>query len=54
MKKFIKEINPKQAVMVHCAKEHSVFDKTIEQEMMADSECRTQFIFAEEGEIYRL
>lgn len=54
MKTFIKQINPKQAVVVHCAKEKSVFDNTIEQEMMHDSECRTQFIFPEEGEIYKL
>lgn len=54
MKKFIKKINPKQAVVVHCAKEYSMFDRTIEQAMMADSDCRTQFLFAEEKEIYRL
>lgn len=54
MKKFIKRINPRQAVLVHCGKEQSVFDKTIEQEMMKDVDCRTQFIFAEEKEIYML
>lgn len=54
MKSFIKRINPKQAVIVHCGKEYSVFDQTIEQEVMMDGECRTQFIFAEEKEIYRL
>lgn len=54
MKKFIKTINPRQAVLVHCEKEYSVFDRTIEQEMMSDVDCRTQFIFAEEKEIYKL
>lgn len=54
MKEFIKKLNPKQAVIVHCAKEYSVFDNTIEQIMMMDGECRTQFIFAEEKEIYKL
>jgi Cft2 family RNA processing exonuclease len=54
MKKFIKKINPKQAVLVHCGKEYSEFDKTIEQEIMMDGECRTQFIFAEEKEVYKL
>ncbi len=54
MKKFIKAVNPRQAVLVHCEKEYSVFDRTIEQEMMADGDCRTQFIFAEEKEIYKL
>lgn len=54
MKSFIKKINPKQAVIVHCGKEYSVFDQTIEQEVMRDGDCRTQFIFAEENEIYQL
>lgn len=54
MKQFIKCINPKKAVVVHCAKENSVFDETIEQVMMYDGECRTQFIFAEDKEIYKL
>ena len=51
---FLRKINPRQAVVVHCEKEHSVFEHTIEQEMMSDGESRTQFIFAEEGEIYKL
>lgn len=54
MKLFLKKLNPKLAVVVHCGKENSVFDQTIEQEMMLDSDCRTQFIFAEEGEIYKV
>lgn len=54
MKKLIKQINPKQAVLVHCAKGNSLSGETIEQEMMRDGECRTQFIFAEEKEIYQL
>ncbi len=54
MEGFIRKINPKQAVLVHCAKEYSTEDPTIEQVMMLDGECRTQFIFAEEKEIYRL
>lgn len=54
MKLFIKKINPRQVILVHCGREHSVFDQTIEQEMMLDGECRTQFIFAEENEIYKL
>lgn len=54
MEDFIRKINPKQAVLVHCAKEYSPGDSTIEQVMMLDGECRTQFIFAEEKEIYRL
>lgn len=54
MKHFIKKINPQKAVIVHCAKERDVFEKTIEQELMHDGECRTQFIFAEDGESYIL
>ncbi len=54
MKEFIKKINPRQAVMVHCAREHSPYDETIEQVLMLDGESRTQFIFAEEKEIYRI
>lgn len=53
MKTFIKKINPKQAVIVHCSKE-MISENTIEQIMMLDGECRTQFIFAEEEEIYQL
>lgn len=54
MKQFLKRINPRQAIVVHCGKENSVFDDTIEQEMMKDVDCRTQFTFADEEEIYRL
>mgnify|MGYP005750303809 CR=1 FL=1 len=54
MKIFLKKFNPKQAIVVHCGKEFSVFDHTIEQEMMLDGECCTQFVFAEENEIYKL
>lgn len=54
IKRFIKRINPKQAILVHCGKENSPFDNTIEQEMMLDGECKTQFIFAEEKIMYKL
>ena len=54
MKKFIKQLNPRRAVIVHCAKPHTFGDITIEQEILADGECRTQFIFAQENEIYKL
>lgn len=54
MRKFLKVLNPKQAVVVHCGKEKTVSDHTIEQEMMLDGDSRTQFLFAEEKEVYRL
>lgn len=54
MEEFIKKINPKLAVFVHCAKEYDREEDTIEQKLMADVDCRTQCIFAEEKEIYKL
>lgn len=43
-----------RAVLVHCARAYAAQDLTIEQVMMRDGECRTQFIFAKEKELYRL
>ncbi len=54
MKKFIKQLNPRQAVVVHCAKPFFGENTTIEQEIIKDGDCRTQFIFAQENEIYKL
>lgn len=54
MERFIRKTDPRQALLVHCAQAYSPEDPTIEQVMMRDGECRTQFIFAEEKEIYRL
>ena len=54
MKEFLKRINPRQAYLVHCAKEYSKEDQTIEQVLMLDGECRTQITFAEEEEVYKL
>jgi Cft2 family RNA processing exonuclease len=53
--KFIKKINPRTAVMVHCAaKKESDSGMTVEQILMRDADCQTQFIFAENEEIYRI
>ena len=49
---FIKRLNPAQAVIVHCGKEDGSA-RTVEQQLMYDGDCRTQFIFPEEKEIYR-
>lgn len=54
MKQFLKVINPKQAILVHCGKSYGDLNFTIEQEMMKDCESRTQFVFAEEKEVYML
>jgi len=52
---FLKKLNPKTAIMVHCAPEKETdTGMTIEQVLMRDAECRTQFIFAENEEIYRI
>ncbi|OOB78799.1 MAG: MBL fold metallo-hydrolase [Epulopiscium sp. Nuni2H_MBin001] len=53
MKQFIKKLNAKQIYMVHCARPYNRYDLSIEQDIMYD-ECRTQFTFVEEKEIYRL
>lgn len=52
---FIKKINPEIAVLVHCSpqtKKDSAI--TVEQVLMWDAECRTQFIFAENEVIHRI
>ncbi|MCI7812176.1 MAG: MBL fold metallo-hydrolase [Lachnospiraceae bacterium] len=56
MAQFLKKMNPKWAVIVHCGseKEGESDEDTIEQYLMRDADCRTQFLFAEEGEIYTL
>ena len=53
MTAFIKAINPRQAVVVHSP---GVVGKgtTIEQVLMRDSSTRTQFLFPEQGTVYRL
>jgi len=52
MKQFIKLINPKHVYLVHCASALHEGDTTIEQILMMDGDCRTQFTFAAEQEIY--
>ena len=54
MQEFIRRVNPKTAILVHCEKRKNEWDDTIEQIIMRDSNCRTQFIFAEESELYQL
>ena len=52
MKQLLKRVNPRQAIMVHCAPARSSYEHTIEQEILKDPECQTQFIFPEEGIAY--
>ena len=49
---FIKKINPKTAVIVHSPPSLDPFDVTVEQQLMSDADCRTQFVFANDGEAY--
>lgn len=48
---FIRKINPRTAIMVHCAPADSYANETVEQQLMMDAHCRTQFIFPEPGEV---
>ena len=50
---FIKKINPKIAVVVHSPCDDE-WNKTVEQELALNSECQTQFLFAENGQAYLL
>ena len=52
MKSFIKKINPRLAIMVHCAE--GMGYPVIEQELLRDADSKTQMIFPREGEIYSL
>lgn len=49
---FIKKINPQQAVIVHSPNNSDCELETVEQRLMYDAECRTQFLFPEEQELY--
>jgi len=52
---FIKKLNPRTAIMVHCASVRETdTGMTVEQILMRDADSRTQFIFAENEEIYRI
>ena len=54
LSELIRRINPRQTVIVHCAPSDIPGLPTIEQELMLDGDCRTQFMFAESKEIYQL
>lgn len=49
---FVKRLNPKTAVVVHSPPPFDPFDTTIEQTLMNDADCRTQFVFANDCEAY--
>ena len=53
MKAFIKKINPQQALVVHSPASPNHED-SIEQYLIRDADCQTQFIFPELQEIYRI
>lgn len=54
MQEFIKQLNPKQVVCVHCGTPKQAGDDTIEQALLRDGENRSQFLFPEEKECYLL
>lgn len=54
MEQLIEKVNPKQVVAVHCAPEKAPNDGTIEQVMIRKASSRTQFVFAENGSIYKI
>lgn len=54
MEQLISKINPRQVIAVHCAEKQNLQDETIEQIVMRNPSCRTQFVFAEDGCIYKL
>ena len=54
MKQLIKQMAPRLAVIVHCAPSFDPSDIDIEQDLLMDSDCNTQIIFAEEQQIYSL
>lgn len=53
LRTFIKKINAKHVYLVHCDENHET-SKTIEQYIMTDADCFTQFTFAEEREVYKI
>lgn len=53
MRELIKTIQADQIYMVHCGNSWDN-NLTIEQDLMLDSECLSQFTFAETGELYNL
>ena len=54
MEQLIEKVNPKQVVAVHCAPEKAPNDGTIEQVMIRKASSRTQFVFAENGSVYKI
>ncbi len=50
---FVKQMNPELAIVVHSPPDKTQ-DITIEQYLLRDPQCHTQFIFPEANEIYTL
>lgn len=51
---FIRRINPRRAVVVHSPPSLRDDDESVEQYLMYDAGCRTQFIFPENGDYITL
>lgn len=51
---FIRRINPRRAVIVHSPPSARPDDDSVEQYLMCEADCRTQFLFPENGEYITL
>ncbi|OON97711.1 MAG: hypothetical protein ATN31_01260 [Candidatus Epulonipiscioides saccharophilum] len=54
IKSFVNQVNARHVYMVHCEKQFNPMDYDIEQAMIRESDCRSQFIFIDNQEIYKL
>jgi Cft2 family RNA processing exonuclease len=54
LKRFILTYNPKTVILVHTGYDATGAANCLEAELMASAACRSQFIYAENGEIYTL
>jgi Cft2 family RNA processing exonuclease len=54
LKHFILTYNPKTVILVHTGYDDRGAANCLEAELMASAACRSQFIYAENGEIYTL
>jgi Cft2 family RNA processing exonuclease len=54
LKRFIRTYNPKTVILVHTGDDDRGAANCLEAELMASASCRSQFIYAENGEIYTL
>lgn len=54
METFIRLINPKSVYLVHCGEKRKLASESIDQRLLHNPYCKTQFVYAEENELYKL